>query len=323
MAKNLEQLLCTTAESKMNVWRGNFDAHLDKLASELDFADEAAVVYHRVFRNFERRDASRWYDPYHILFSTGFALRLAQALRASVDRIGLIVPATLLHDVGYYAVRDKSGLIGKKARTIHMQEGAARSARILWECCESLTAEDVEDIIGMVATHDNPYIDTAYVETSIRPYPLRQALRDCDRVWVMHALSFYKDWCHEQARSPVRYESIEDFLAARTVQFYGTRIPTTLKRHIRQPLETLVRENETEIEIPHFDLTKKYVAKLIKRRWKEIAYIEKQSPGDVYAGFKNQPDYLKALIDGDFDLTSAAPARQGRGSILRRLLSRS
>jgi hypothetical protein len=133
----------------------------------------------------------------------------------------------------------------------------------------------------------------------------------------MHALSFYKDWHHE-----TRHKSIEDFLAARTVQFYGDKVPPLLKRHLRQPLDALVQENETQIEVPHFDLTKKYVAKLLKRRWKEIAYAEKQSSGDVYAGFKKQPEYLEALIDGDFDLTRALPGRKGRGSILKRFVSR-
>ena len=296
MADNLVQLLRSIAESKRSEWRGNFDARLDKQSSELCLRNEIATIYHRVFRSFENLDDSRWYDPYHILFSTGFALRLVQALSESIPRIDLIVPAVLLHDIGYYAVQDKTQWSGKESRIVHMQEGAARSARVLWECGGRLEPEEVEDIIGMIAVHDNPYIGIPISQT-----PLRQALRDCDRVWVMHALSFYKDWHHKKGKY-LDDSDVEDFLADRTVQFYGSQVPDSLRHRIHQPLPVLVEKNQQRVEKPHFPLTKKFVERLVERRGEEIDYIKGQSFGDIYKGLKNRKDYLKERIDGDFAL---------------------
>ena len=152
MPDNMIQLLRAVAESKKHRWRGDFDTRLNQQSSELYLRDEIAAIYHRVFCDFEKPDDSRWYDPYHILFSTSFALRLVQASKDSIPRIELIIPAVLLHDVGYYAVPDKTQWSGEQSRIVHMQEGAARSARVLWECGNRLKPEDVEDIVGMIAS---------------------------------------------------------------------------------------------------------------------------------------------------------------------------
>lgn len=295
MPDNLIQLLRTVAESKKHRWRGDLDARLDQQSPALDLRDEIAAIYHRVFCDFESPDDSRWYDPYHILFSTSFALRLVQALKDSIPRIELIIPAVLLHDVGYYAVPDKTQWSGKQSRTVHMQEGAARSARVLWECASRLKPEDVEDIVGMVAVHDNPYIDLP-----LGPTDLRRALRDCDRVWVMHALSFYKDWHHKEADYLDNSEGIEDFLADRTVQFFDDQAPGCLPDRLHQSLPALVDRNRRRVEEPHFALTKRCVEMLVERRWEEIECVMGRPSGDVYECMRDRLDYLEERIDGDF-----------------------
>jgi hypothetical protein len=300
MPDDLIQLLRAVAESKKHRWRGDFDTQLDQQSSEFYLRDAIAAIYHRVFCDFENPDDSRWYDPYHILFSTSFALRLVQALKDSIPRIELIIPAVLLHDVGYYAVPDKTQWSGEQSRIVHMQEGAARSARVLWECGNRLKPEDVEAIVGMVAVHDNPYIGLPIGQTR-----LRRALRDCDRVWVMHALSFYKDWHHKKANYLASSEGIEDSLADRTVQFFGIQVPDSLTHRIHQPLPALVEKNQHRVEEPHFPLTKKCVEKLIERRWEEIDCVRGRPSDDVYECLRNRVDYLEERIDEDFGLVDA------------------
>jgi hypothetical protein len=297
MSQDLLPLLRDIAESHKSKWRGSFDAQLDRQLAGLRIGDEIAAIYHRVFCNFENPNSSRWYDPYHVLFSTGFALKLVQELRDSIPQVELVIPAILLHDVGYYAVQDKTLWDKKESRTVHMQEGAARAARILWQCGRRLEAEAVEAIVGMVAVHDNPYVGIP-----IGQAPLRQAVRDCDRVWVMHALSFYKDWHHKQEQYLARSEGIEDFLADRTVQFYGAQAPESLAGYIRRPPDALAEKNEREVEKPHFPLTVECVEGLIKRRWQEVNEVKKKAAGDVYRAFKQRQDYFAERIDGDFGL---------------------
>ncbi len=293
MKDNLVRLLRDIAESKRSEWQERFDASLGRFPSELGLGDEIAAIYHRVFSDFANLQDSRWYDPYHILFSTGFSLRLARALTASIPKIELIIPAVLLHDIGYYAVQDKEQWSGKEARITHMQEGAARAARILWECGRHLEPDEVEQIVGMVAVHDNPYIGLP-----IGNAPIRQALRDCDRVWVMHALSFYKDWYHTRNQ----YSDIEELLADRTVQFYAAHVPDSMRDRIQQQLPELVAKNQLRVEVPHFALTEKAVGRLIGRRGAEIDYIKGQGFSDMTEGLKQHRDYLAERIDGDFAL---------------------
>ena len=293
-ADELLQLLKGIAQSKTRTWRRGLDDHLGKLATSPKRRDEILTIYELVFRDFERADDSRWYDPYHILFSTGFALLLVRAESALLPDIELIVPAILLHDTGYYAVEDKAQSIAKKDRIVHMQEGAARAAGALWKHGESFSSEDVECIIGMIAVHDNPYI-----EIPIGDHPLRRALRDCDRVWVMHALSFYKDWTHKKKSYPGD-SGILEFLVDRAVQFYGDQFPDWLGECLGQPSPELVEKNRKRIEQPEFTLTKTLIDKLFQRRIEEIDKIGAQAFQKGYETLKEHEEYLADRMDGDF-----------------------
>lgn len=297
MSQDLLSLLRDIAESNKSKWRGSFDARLDKQLAGLRLGDEIAAIYHRVFCDFQNPNSSRWYDPYHVLFSTGFALKLVNVLRDSIPQVELVIPAILLHDVGYYAVQDETLWSGKESRIVHMQAGAARAAHILWQCGRRLEAEAVEAIVGMVAVHDNPYVGIP-----IGQAPLQQAVRDCDRVWVMHALSFYKDWHHKKGDYQARSEGIEGFLADRTIQFYGAQAPASLAGYIRRPPDAPAKKSEREVEKPHFPLTVECVEELIKRRWQEVNEVTKEAAGDVYRAFAARTGYLEERIDGDFDL---------------------
>lgn len=292
----LLKLLRRIAKPKTNAWRESLETLLSKQEASLDRYDEIVTIYDLVFRDFENADDSRWYDPYHILFSTGFALRLVLAKRSSSPNIELMIPAILLHDIGYYAVPDKTQWSGKDSRTVHMQEGAARAARVLWECGKRFTSEEVERIIGMIAVHDNPYLGIPIGDDR-----LRQALRDCDRVWVMHALSFYKDWAHKKADYPGD-SGIMEFLVDRAVQFYGIELPSFIEKLSPRPLLELVKKNCSRLEPPNCDTTRTLIDQLFERRIEEIGTIKSKSFQNSYKDLGKHKNYLADRIDGDFAL---------------------
>ncbi len=199
------------------------------------------------------RDATtrRWYDPCHILYSTNFALDLVAA--EQLDR--LIVSGIILHDVGYFAIPDKSWS-SPHSRIAHMQEGTALAARVLYE--HGFAANELETILGMIAVHDNPYIGIAIEGRD------RLGLRDCDRVWVMHLLSFYKDVTSQ----PERYEQPQEYLHDRLIQFYGYTQPfgETWAASIDG-----IKKNAPRIEVPSYELTRQIVRRQFGQRIKELA----------------------------------------------------
>ena len=301
-------LLQGIAKAKTSRWRQNLENCLDS-ATIRDRHEAIVCIYNRVFEGYQNADDSRWYDPYHTLFSTGFALRLIGAESGRVRDIELILPAILLHDIGYYAVQDKTQWSGRNSRIIHMQEGAARAAGVLCECAKGFGPEEIERIggrdfgpeaieriVGMIAVHDNPYLGIP-----IGDDPLRQALRDCDRVWVMHALSFYKDWVHKAKDYPGD-SGIADFLCDRAVQFYGDPFPECLQKRFGQPSADLVEKNRSRIEPPHFDAAEALIDKLFQRRIDEIDKINDVCLQSASTDLRKHKEYLEERINGDFDL---------------------
>jgi hypothetical protein len=216
----------------------------------------------------------RWYDPYHILFSTNFALDLVKV--ETLDR--LIVSGIILHDVGYLAIQDSMQWSNPDIRITHMQEGVALAARVLFE--HGFTAPELEKILGMIAVHDNPYLG---IEIEGRD---RLGLRDCDRAWVMHILSFYKD----VTSKPGRYDQPREYLHDRMVQFYGWEQPfgdewtVTLAK---------IRKNIQRIEIPTYDFTRKYVKRQFERRIQEL------QDGDLLYNAERFRAYLHDQIAGE------------------------
>ena len=195
----------------------------------------------------------RWYDPLHIAYSTRFALDLVDAEAADP----LIIPAILLHDMGYFAIADKQAWNRPEVRVTHMQEGAALAAEVMAR--QGYAPADMRRVVGMVATHDNPYLG----------YPLagadRLALRDCDRVWVMHCVSFYKDWSSKRAPDP--NVDVRRLLAVRRVHFHGESARGDASWGIDQ---VVWEEAAVRTEIPALPATRAKIERLFERRRGEL-----------------------------------------------------
>ncbi len=168
-------------------------------------------LFHDVFEQYYREAVlGRWYDPCHVCYSTLFAINLIERGEASK----LVVPAIIMHDLGYYSsLVDKENWSSLNARIIHMQEGAALAAKIL-AVEDEFDFDEVERIVGMVASHDNKYLGIPTND------PDRLALRDADRAWVMHPLSFYKDWASKFGKGEDL--SALDLFQSRLTSFYGS-----------------------------------------------------------------------------------------------------
>jgi hypothetical protein len=197
----------------------------------------------------------RWYDSLHIAFAADFTLDL-------LDR-GLgeetLLAGVLLHDIGYMAIPDKEVWNRPEVRVTHMQEGAAMAAEVLADL--GFLPREIGHVVGLVATHDNPYLG----------YPLcgepRLTLRDCDRVWVMHLASFYKDWACKPETDPNR--SPQRLLAVRWAQFHGAAAsPLAAAWGVDADVSL---EATPRVEIPHLAFTRERVDRLFDRRRAELA----------------------------------------------------
>lgn len=195
-----------------------------KIREELNPREVNLLDY--VFEHYYRKDkiSGRWYDPYHVLFSTGFAFEL---VRTNQRTSPLIIPAIILHDIGYSALTDeaKANWNAFQNRIVHMQEGAGMAAKALAHV-GGFNGDEIGDIVGMDASHDNLILG---IPTDS---PMRLALIDADRVWVMHFISFWKDFVsetgHAEDLSPL------DLFQIRQPQFYSNIIPhTSLARQWR------------------------------------------------------------------------------------------
>lgn len=156
----------------------------------------------------EINPGGRWYDPYHVVYSTLFAVKLVNAGEAEP----LVVPAIVLHDIGYHSLLvDKENWSSQNSRIIHMQEGSGMAAEILITH-GGFSASEIGAIVGMVASHDNGYLSIPTTDSD------RLAVRDADRAWVMHPLSFYKDWISKKAKKGNL--SLSDLFQSRQVSFY-------------------------------------------------------------------------------------------------------
>ncbi len=203
----------------------------------------------------------RWYDPFHIFFSTNFAINLIEEEKLS----RLIVPGIMLHDIGYFALEDKTKWSSPESRILHMQEGTALAAKVL--CENEYTPKELEMILGMISVHDNPYIG---IEIKGRD---RLGLRDCDRIWVMHLLSYYKDL----ASKSERFHNPTEFLWDRITQFYGWQHPFGADMTITV---NRIKQNAARIEIPTFSFTRRYVKAQFDSRLNEQQYIKSRNTNE-------------------------------------------
>ncbi len=105
-----------------------------RVRRELNARDLRLLDY--VFKHYYQKDdvGGRRLDPYHILFSTHFGVQL---VKTDKQVSPLIIPAVILHDIGYRLLTNKAKANWNafQNRIIHMQEGAALSAQILGPEC--------------------------------------------------------------------------------------------------------------------------------------------------------------------------------------------
>ncbi len=245
--------MADTRETLANLLKQAATDHLGRLENEIRPRLNARELHllDWLVEQYQDDSKKRWYDPYHILYSTNFALDLANT--EELDR--LIVSGIILHDIGDFAIVDKTQWSHPHSRITHMQEGTALAAKILVQ--SGYTAPELEKILGMIAVHDNPYIG---IEIQGRD---RLGLRDCDRVWVMHILSFYKDITSKFER----YNQPQAFLHDRMTQFYGWDQPfgddwTVTLAHLKK--------NAQRLEPPTYALTKQVVKRQFGRRIREL-----------------------------------------------------
>jgi len=228
-----------------------------KVREELNYREVNLLDY--VFEYYYPKDkiSGRWYDPYHVLFSTGFAFELT---RTNQSISPLITPAIILHDIGYSALTNeaKANWNASQNRIIHMQEGAGMAAKALVHV-GGFDGDEIGNIVGMVASHDNLILG---IQTN---NPLRLALIDADRIWVMHFISFWKDFVSETGHAEDLSPS--DLFQIRQPQFYNNIIPhTSLARQWRdRQFKKRLKEIRSEI-MQDRSIFQKYAEKTINSK---------------------------------------------------------
>lgn len=249
-------------------------AHQDELAEKVRVRldEREQHLFQWLMEQYQDETKRRWYDPYHIWFSTNFALDLIEAEK--LDR--LIVSGIMLHDIGYFAIKDKTQWSSAESRITHMQEGVALAAKVLSE--HGFTPTELEKVLGMIAVHDNPYLGIEIHG------PDRLGLRDCDKIWVMHLLSFYKD----MVSKPERYEQPKEYLHDRIIQFYGWEQPFGAEWAVTIDK---IRQNVQRIEIPTYPITRQYVKRQFDNRLREL------QNGDLLGNSDKFRAYLSDQLD--------------------------
>ena len=245
-----------THDEMVNLLKATAKTHQQELEEEVrsKINGREKGILDWLLLQYEDDNKRRWYDPYHILYSANFALGLVE--EEKLDR--LIVAGIMLHDIGYFVIEDKAKWSTPESRITHMQEGSALAGKVLSE--NDYTAAELEVVLGMVAVHDNPYLGIAIKGRD------RLGLRDCDRVWVMHVLSFYKDLFSK----PERYDQPREFLHDRMAQFYGWQHPFGTEWEMTVDR---IRKNAQRIEIPTYSFSKEHIKRQFQLRIRELQSV--------------------------------------------------
>jgi hypothetical protein len=149
-----------------------------------------------------------WYRPIHNLVVPYTMIHVCKREGANRD----LVLAAMLHDIGYAGVKIPGTLEGaawktKDMRERHMAAGAVMSDQFLRQLISdgkvSLSHGRKDELIRIIATHDDPYIGGALED--------REALlhRDADRAFVASGASFWKDYL-AYLSDPKRASSFRD-----------------------------------------------------------------------------------------------------------------
>lgn len=253
---------------------------LAKVKEEIGKREGDALSY--VLDIIYKNEQVRWYDPYHILLATRFAVQLAANTNKQVSP--LVIPSAILHDIGYRFLpefNDQKDSKLARNRILHMQHGAAMAAAILG-FIDDYKADEIAVVVGMVGSHDNLYLGISTEN------PDHQHLIDADRTFVMHPFSFYREGCER-----VNF-SLADLLRSRATTFYSPNDP--IAKRLGKARETTAEDKMTHNRPPFTVLAKEWRDKQFSARWQEIQesitsdvktfreYIEKHILSEIEAG---------------------------------------
>lgn len=168
---------------------------LAELECESMLLDQLSPLENKVFSFVRSHNfvEGAWYRPIHNVLVPRAMIEICERTGASRD----LVLAAMLHDVGYAGLKIPGTLEGAKwdtrdVRESHMEAGAQMSRKFLNQLREEgsldISPERIEELVQIIATHDNPYIG--------KPLTGQEALlhRDADRAFVISAVSFWKDY---------------------------------------------------------------------------------------------------------------------------------
>ncbi|MEK6967030.1 MAG: HD domain-containing protein [Nanoarchaeota archaeon] len=164
-------------------------------------SEEESLIFNEVQKL--KFSEGSWFRPIHNIV---VPLNMISIIKNESLNRKILLPTAMLHDIGYSKLRLKGNdWTRSDIRMKHSILGAKMAENILRET-GSFDKKEIELIISLVKTHDNPY----------RGIPLKTALekqhRDSDRSFVPFILSFYKDFINLDSA-----ETLKEFLKKRII----------------------------------------------------------------------------------------------------------
>lgn len=225
------------------------------------------ALFNRVFESFYciEEVSGRWYDKYHIPLAVLFASKAVKLGQVPPET----VPAIILHDIGYAFIdpdlknrgEDKEDLeVVRLSRILHMQKAAGPAAKIISEN-GNFSPDETGSIVDVVVSHDNGCLGLPIEEN-----PLFLAVRDADRTFVMHFISFYKDWLSIAGQRP-DFTPL-DLYRSRLVTFYES---DQLSPHIWFSEERFTEEDKFNTQrAPYAPLAEEWRDTQFAACWQEL-----------------------------------------------------
>ncbi len=131
----------------------------------------------------------RPWDLVHTEECLGYAFEIAASERWPPDLRRLVIPAVMLHDIGWALIppekHEGRGYSREESRIEHMRIGAQRAGELLRKA--GYSEEETRRVATMVGEHDNPYIGKPFANPDTRH------LREIDILWRLNPISFGKD----------------------------------------------------------------------------------------------------------------------------------
>ncbi|UCG95113.1 MAG: HD domain-containing protein [archaeon] len=150
----------------------------------------------------------------------------------------LLMPISILHDVGYSIVDEKNPNIKRElVKKLHMQEGAKISKKILYEA--GYDPEYSEKIVHYISVHDNWVLgdDTPYKECKEMA-----VFNDLDFLWVTKSFENFKTAAESMKMTP------EDFYEFWTKDEKLTRRPFCCE-YTRSMWESSIKKIKESLKI--------------------------------------------------------------------------